>query len=74
MQEAIEQLEKASTLLCQVEVERPIDEYTLSILAKIFQAHASIKLANARLLLLIAREEETGEEAQNDSGRGSLGG
>lgn len=63
MREVIEHLEKASTLLCQVGVEQPIDEYTLSVLAKILLAHASITFAIAKLHLLIAKEEETCEKS-----------
>ena len=63
MREVLEHLRKAAALLCEVEVEEPIDQYSLGVLAKIFLAHASIKFAEAKLHLLIAQEEEPCEKS-----------
>lgn len=63
MQEVLDQLGKAAKLLCEVEEQDPIDEYTLNVLNKIFLAHAYIKFAKAKLHILITEEEKTCEDS-----------
>lgn len=62
MREAIELLKEAGALLRKVEEEEPIDQYTEVIMAKIMLAHASVRLAEAKLRLLMAQKEETCEK------------